>query len=130
MMWRGAVDWPAFHGGASMLIAGGVDAKFMSRKFTGLDTETRRRAVAEAAKLFAGIGGPFAKNPTDAFAHLSKCLNCRESGETARGRFMQAVQTELEKFERQENAFLRNDRRERAARLAVLVEDDRDILSH
>ncbi len=53
-----------------------------------------------------------------------------ESGETARGRFMQAVQTELEKFERQENAFLRSDRKERAARLAVLFEDDRDILSH
>lgn len=29
MMWRGAVDWPAFRGGASMLIAGGVDAKFV-----------------------------------------------------------------------------------------------------
>ena len=53
-----------------------------------------------------------------------------ESSATARGRFMQAVQTELEKFERQENAFLRNDRRERAARLAVLVEHDTDTVPH
>ena len=53
-----------------------------------------------------------------------------ESGGTARGRFMQAVQTELEKFERQENEFLRNDRRERAARLAALAPDDRDNLIH
>jgi hypothetical protein len=42
--------------------------------------------------------------------------------ETARGRFMQAVQTELEKFERQENAFLRSDREERAAELAALTQ--------
>ena len=53
-----------------------------------------------------------------------------ESDETARGRFKQAVQTELEKFERNENEFLRNDRKERAARLAVLAKHDRDILAH
>jgi hypothetical protein len=54
----------------------------------------------------------------------------RKSDETARGRFKQAVQTELEKFERMENEFLRNDRRERAAKLDVLSKNDRDILTH
>ena len=29
MMWRGAADWPAFLGGASLLILGGVDAKLV-----------------------------------------------------------------------------------------------------
>ena len=53
-----------------------------------------------------------------------------KSDETARGRFKQAVQTELEKFERMEREFLRNDRRERAAMLAVLSKNDRDILTH
>lgn len=30
MLWRGATDWPAFLGGASLLISGGVDAKFVT----------------------------------------------------------------------------------------------------
>jgi hypothetical protein len=53
-----------------------------------------------------------------------------EIDETSRGRFMQAVQTELEKFERKETEFLKNDRKERAARLAVLSKADGDILPH
>jgi 2-polyprenyl-6-methoxyphenol hydroxylase-like FAD-dependent oxidoreductase len=30
MLWRGATDWPAFLGGASLLILGGVEAKFVA----------------------------------------------------------------------------------------------------
>ena len=30
MLWRGATDWPAFLGGASLLIAGDIDAKFVA----------------------------------------------------------------------------------------------------
>jgi hypothetical protein len=53
-----------------------------------------------------------------------------ESSETSHGRFMQVVRAELEKFERTENEFLKNDRDERAARLAVLTASGGDILAH
>ena len=53
-----------------------------------------------------------------------------ELDETPRGRFMQAVQTELEKFERKETEFLKNDRKERAARLTALTKRDGSILPH
>jgi hypothetical protein len=53
-----------------------------------------------------------------------------ELDETPRGRFMQAVQTELEKFERKETEFLKNDRKERAARLGVLTKRDGGVLPH
>jgi hypothetical protein len=53
-----------------------------------------------------------------------------ELDETPRGRFMQAVQTELEKFERKETEFLKNDRKERAARLGVLTKPDGGVLPH
>ena len=29
MLWRGAIDWPAFLTGSSMIVAGGLDAKFV-----------------------------------------------------------------------------------------------------
>jgi hypothetical protein len=53
-----------------------------------------------------------------------------EIDETSRGRFMQAVQTELEKFERRENEFQKSEREERAARLAVLVKAGGGVLPH
>jgi hypothetical protein len=53
-----------------------------------------------------------------------------EIDETSRGRFMQAVQTELDNFERKETEFLKNDRKERAAKLAVLTEANRDVFHH
>ncbi|WP_158810980.1 flavin-dependent oxidoreductase [Beijerinckia sp. L45] len=42
MMWRGAADWATFKGGASMLIAGGVDAKVVCYPIgPGTTPETR-----------------------------------------------------------------------------------------
>lgn len=53
-----------------------------------------------------------------------------KSDETAHGRFMRAVRTEMEKFEQKETEFRRSDRKERATKLAVLAEADGDILPH
>ena len=30
MLWRGAIDWPAFLTGSSMVVAGGLSAKFVA----------------------------------------------------------------------------------------------------
>jgi hypothetical protein len=53
-----------------------------------------------------------------------------ELNETPRGRFMQVVQAELDKFERHETEFLRSDREERAARLPALVHAGEKTLPH
>jgi 2-polyprenyl-6-methoxyphenol hydroxylase-like FAD-dependent oxidoreductase len=42
MLWRGATDWPVFLGGASVMICGGVDAKFVTYPIgPGLTAGTR-----------------------------------------------------------------------------------------
>jgi hypothetical protein len=53
-----------------------------------------------------------------------------ELDETPRGRFMQTVQTELDKFERHETEFLRSDRKERAAKLPALAHAGEETLPH
>ena len=59
MLWRGAVDWPAFLGGASLLIAGGVDAKFVAYPIApGASDETRLTNWAAIFRL-----APFGSTP-------------------------------------------------------------------
>ena len=42
MMWRGATDWPAFDGGATVMICGGTNAKFVSYPIAPGTTTNRR----------------------------------------------------------------------------------------
>ncbi|PZO81200.1 MAG: flavin-dependent oxidoreductase [Mesorhizobium amorphae] len=59
MLWRGAADWPAFLGGASLLISGGVDAKFVSYPIAPGETpETRLTNWAAIFRL-----APFGSSP-------------------------------------------------------------------
>lgn len=59
MLWRGATDWPAFLGGASLLIAGGVEAKFVAYPIAaGLTPGTRLTNWAAITRL-----APFGSTP-------------------------------------------------------------------
>ncbi len=58
MLWRGATDWPAFLGGASVLICGGVAAKFVTYPIgPGLTAGTRLTNWAVVARI-APDGSP------------------------------------------------------------------------
>jgi len=59
MLWRGATDWPRFLGGSSLLIAGGVDAKFVAYPIApGASDETRLTNWAAIFRL-----APFGSTP-------------------------------------------------------------------
>jgi hypothetical protein len=51
-------------------------------------------------------------------------------GATARDRFMQAAQSEMAKFERQEIEFRKKDRAERAAELQIPTVSDEVYVAH
>jgi 2-polyprenyl-6-methoxyphenol hydroxylase-like FAD-dependent oxidoreductase len=55
MLWRGAVDWPQFHTGRSMIIAGGMAAKFVLYPIAaGSAADRRLTNWAVMAKVGAG----------------------------------------------------------------------------
>ncbi len=59
MLWRGATDWPTFLGGASLLIAGGVEAKFVAYPIApGRTPDTRLTNWAAITRL-----APFGATP-------------------------------------------------------------------
>jgi len=58
MLWRGATDWPKFLGGSSLLISGGVDAKFVTYPIAPGKTEDTRLTNWAAIFRLAPFGSP------------------------------------------------------------------------
>jgi 2-polyprenyl-6-methoxyphenol hydroxylase-like FAD-dependent oxidoreductase len=58
MLWRGATDWPEFLGGASVLIAGGSDAKFVAYPIAPGETSATRLTNWAAIARLAPAGSP------------------------------------------------------------------------
>jgi 2-polyprenyl-6-methoxyphenol hydroxylase-like FAD-dependent oxidoreductase len=59
MLWRGATDWPAFLTGRSMIVAGGMQAKFVVYPIgEGLRGDRRLTNWAVAAKIGDGSSAP------------------------------------------------------------------------
>ncbi len=75
MMWRGATDWPVFRGGETMVISGGMGAKFVLYPIgPGTSKDTRLTNWAVVIKMADGAVSPPPKESWSRTGQLAEVL--------------------------------------------------------